>query len=102
MSLQLPERPNLEFLRRQAKAVLRVGRLLRREWRLADAQRALARGYGHKGWAELVSEVRSRVRVTGTASHHSRGKPGSASGAASSPAGIGPLEGSWVSPSGQI
>lgn len=102
MSLQLPERPNLEFLRRHAKAVLQVGRLLRREWRLADAQRALARGYGRKDWAELVSEVRSRVRVTGTRSQLSRGSTVSASGAASSPAAIGPLAGLWVSSSDQV
>src|SRR5687768_5395881 len=57
MSLSLPARPHLDLLKRQAKAALRVGHRLNPEWRLADAQRALARGYGHANWTSLKQAI---------------------------------------------
>ncbi|MBV9759785.1 MAG: ankyrin repeat domain-containing protein [Acidobacteriaceae bacterium] len=53
MPRELPEKPNLAFLRKQAKELLRgMGR-----GRLADAQRALANEYGFPNWAKLKSHV---------------------------------------------
>jgi hypothetical protein len=53
MSRQLPEKPNLEYLRKQAKELLRsMGR-----GKLADAQHTLAREYGFATWAKLRSHV---------------------------------------------
>ncbi len=42
MSRQLPEKPNLEYLKKQAKELLRS----RQQGKLADAQHALAKEYG--------------------------------------------------------
>lgn len=55
MSRQLPERPNLEHLRKQAKELQRTtpGR------KLADAQHVLANEYGFSTWAKLKSHVES-------------------------------------------
>jgi ankyrin repeat protein len=53
MSRQLPERPNLEFLKKQAKELLRSGL----HSKLADAQHALAQEYGFRNWAELKTHV---------------------------------------------
>jgi ankyrin repeat protein len=53
MSRQLPEKPNLEYLRKQAKELLRS----MRQGKLADAQLALAREYGFPTWAELKAHV---------------------------------------------
>lgn len=61
----LPERPNLEHLRRQAKELLKQARngdpsaterVLRggRQLNLASAQRALAREHGLRTWSDLV------------------------------------------------
>lgn len=81
MSRSLPERPNLEQLRKQAKDLLKAQRqgdasvcpVLRRLSRfagasdedvlkarlsLAEAQLALAREYGFKSWAALMRRVR--------------------------------------------
>ena len=77
MSRTLPARPNLEHLRKQAKALLReylagdaaaIASFGRRRPdapppRLADAQRALAREYGFTSWARLKHNVES---LTGT------------------------------------
>lgn len=59
MSRQLPARPNLEHLRNQAKDLLQRQRTLHPEWTLADAQRALARGYGFGSWPLLKQHVES-------------------------------------------
>jgi hypothetical protein len=56
---QLPPRANLEHLKKEAKTVLRVFRRHAVEWRLADAQRAVARGYGFPSWARLKEQVES-------------------------------------------
>jgi ankyrin repeat protein len=53
MSHQLPEKPNLEYLKKQAKELLRsMG-----QGKLADAQHALAHEYGFASWAKLKSHV---------------------------------------------
>ncbi len=56
MSRQLPEKPNLEFLKKEAKQFLRD----RRARKLADAQRILANDYGFATWAKLKSHVELR------------------------------------------
>jgi hypothetical protein len=59
MSQRLPSLPNLEHLRKQAKDVLRVARRRSPDWRLVDAQQALARGYGFSTWADLKVYIES-------------------------------------------
>ncbi len=53
MSRELPATPNLEFLKKQAKALLRT----MQQGKLADAQHALAKEYGFATWAKLKSHV---------------------------------------------
>src|SRR5258708_2260007 len=53
MSRELPETPSLEFLKKQAKALLRN----MRQGKLADAQHALSNEYGFATWAKLKSHV---------------------------------------------
>src|ERR1700742_3347891 len=55
MSRQLPEKPNLEHLKKQAKELLRNRPL----GKLADAQHTLANEYGFATWAKLKSHVES-------------------------------------------
>ncbi len=55
MSRQLPEKPNLEFLKKQAKELLRS----RQHSKLADAQLALSREYGFHSWADLKAHVQA-------------------------------------------
>jgi hypothetical protein len=55
MSRQLPDNPNLEFLKKQAKALLRS----MRQGKLADAQHLLANDYGFTTWAKLKSHVQA-------------------------------------------
>jgi ankyrin repeat protein len=73
MSRTLPERANLEFLTKQAKALLKdakAGDAIAREWlrawgpsgaseqpKLADCQHALAREYGFASWPKLKAHV---------------------------------------------
>jgi ketosteroid isomerase-like protein len=57
MSQRLPVRPNLDQLKRHAKTVLRIARIDRRDWQLADAQRAIALGFGFRNWADLKRRV---------------------------------------------
>ena len=57
MSRQLPEKPNLQFLKKQVKELLRSGQ----HSKLADAQHALAREYGFREWRELKTHVESRT-----------------------------------------
>jgi hypothetical protein len=53
MSRELPSKPNLEHLRKQAKALQRSvpGR------KLADAQQLLATDYGFASWAKVKSFI---------------------------------------------
>ena len=67
MSQRLPSFPNLDLLKKQAKDVLRVSRYRGRVWRLADAQHALARGYGFSSWPYLKRHVESMRRKPGSA-----------------------------------
>ncbi|MDQ2776280.1 MAG: ankyrin repeat domain-containing protein [Acidobacteriota bacterium] len=53
MARQLPQKPNLEFLKKQAKELLRS----MRHGKLADAQHTLANEYGFATWAKLKSHV---------------------------------------------
>lgn len=53
MSRQLPQKPNLEYLKKQAKELLRG----MPHGKLADAQHALANEYGFASWAKLKSHV---------------------------------------------
>ena len=53
MSRELPAKPSLEFLRKQAKQFQRT----MPQGKLADAQHALAREYGFANWARLKSYV---------------------------------------------
>jgi ankyrin repeat protein len=55
MSRQLPEKPNLQFLKKQAKELLRS----RQQGKLADAQLALSREYGFHSWADLKAHVQA-------------------------------------------
>jgi Ser/Thr protein kinase RdoA (MazF antagonist) len=53
----LPDNPNLDHLRRQAKDLLAGLRDFRPEASLADAQASLAQQYGFRGWTDLKAEV---------------------------------------------
>ncbi|GIE93283.1 phosphotransferase enzyme family protein [Paractinoplanes rishiriensis] len=59
----LPDNPNLDHLRRQAKDLLTGLRGIRPEASLADAQTSLAEQYGFRTWTDLKAEVdRTRGR----------------------------------------
>jgi ankyrin repeat protein len=53
MSRQLPANPSLQFLKKQAKALLRD----MQQGKLADAQHILANDYGFASWAKMKSHV---------------------------------------------
>ena len=53
MSHELPAKPSLEYLRKQAKQLQRI----LPQGKLSDAQHALAREYGFSTWARLKSHV---------------------------------------------
>ena len=53
MSRELPRKPNLQHLKKQAKELLRS----MRQGKLADAQHTLANEYGYATWAKLKSHV---------------------------------------------
>lgn len=57
MSRELPERPSLDHLRKQAKVLLRELRRRDPAAQLTTAQHALAREYGFAGWRELRAHV---------------------------------------------
>lgn len=57
MSRDLPERPSLDHLRKQAKVLLRELRRRDPDAKLTAAQHALARTYGFSSWQELKSHV---------------------------------------------
>jgi hypothetical protein len=59
MSRDLPEQPNLDYLKKQAKDRLARLRQQSRTAKLADAQHALAREYGFRSWAALKAHVES-------------------------------------------
>jgi hypothetical protein len=59
MSSELPERPNFDHLKKQAKDRLIKLRQRAPGAQLADAQHALAREYGFQSWAALKAHVES-------------------------------------------
>ena len=56
----LPDNPNLDHLRRQAKGLLAGLRDFRPDASLADAQASLAEQYGFRTWTDLKAEVDRR------------------------------------------
>ena len=68
MTQRLPSLPNLGHLKKQAKDILRVSRQRSLSWRLADAQHALAHGYGFPSWLELKIHVESVRQQRGAGS----------------------------------
>ncbi len=63
MSRRLPARPNLEDLKKQAKASLREARQHTPLTRLSDVQHALAREYGFATWPALRAHVEALITV---------------------------------------
>ena len=57
MHRALPDRPSLEYLRKEAKELLRTLHEQRPVAKLADAQHALARQYGFTSWVRLKRHV---------------------------------------------
>jgi len=57
MPRELPQLPNLEHLKKQAKLRLRKLKERKPEAKLADAQRLLAREYNFASWAKLKAQV---------------------------------------------
>ena len=57
MSRHLPDRPHLEFLKKEAKALLDTMQRTAPAAQLADAQHALARDYGFASWPKLKAHV---------------------------------------------
>lgn len=57
MSRALPERPNLDHLKKQAKDLLPELQAAKRGARLADAQHAIATSYGFASWPKLKDHV---------------------------------------------
>ncbi|HEY4219174.1 MAG TPA: hypothetical protein VGM67_18655 [Gemmatimonadaceae bacterium] len=60
MSMELPERPQLDFLKRRAKERLAELRAANANAKLAEAQRVVARDYGFSSWRALKAEVDRR------------------------------------------
>ena len=61
----LPQRPSLEHLRNEAKALLKVQRESAPDRSLGQAQRTVARRYGFSGWRSLKRYVDAVVDVGG-------------------------------------
>jgi hypothetical protein len=64
MSRSLPERPNLDHLKHQAKDLLRELQTRAPDTQLADALHALAREYGFRTWPELKEHVTALPRIS--------------------------------------
>jgi hypothetical protein len=60
----LPDRPSIDFLRKEAKDLLAVLRDTSPTASLADAQRGLAGEYGVRDWPALKAEVERRLAAT--------------------------------------
>jgi hypothetical protein len=61
----LPDSPNLEHLRQQAKDLLPQLRTMRQGASLSDAQALVAEQYGFRTWPDLKAEVERRTAATG-------------------------------------
>jgi hypothetical protein len=57
----LPDRPSIDYLRKEAKDLLAVLRESNPDASLADAQRAVAAEYGERDWPALKAEVERRI-----------------------------------------
>ena len=79
MSSALPNRPSLEYLKKQARERLRELRVRLPGTQLADAQHTIAREYGFASWAKLKSHVdavtASREAVRPASATHSSSSP---------------------------
>jgi len=64
VSRQLPPRPNPEYLRKQAKALLEELRQQNPAAQLSDAQHALAHQYGFANWPLLMEQVTASATVS--------------------------------------
>ena len=54
----LPARPSLEYHKKQAKSLLKAARLHDHpDWKLADAQRAVAQSYGFVSWPRFRRHI---------------------------------------------
>jgi hypothetical protein len=60
MSLNLPERASIEYLKKIAKERLAALRVSHPAARLADAHSAVAREYGFSSWRALTAEIDRR------------------------------------------
>ena len=61
MSRDLPPRPNLDHLKKQAKELLQTLKQQDSDAQLADAQHALAREYGFASWPRLKAHIDSET-----------------------------------------
>jgi hypothetical protein len=61
MSRDLPENPNIQHLRKQAKGLLEDLRAQSPDAKLADALHAVAKEHGFATWPQLKEHVESRV-----------------------------------------
>ena len=67
MPRTLPLNPNLDHLKKQAKALLPALRRRNPAAKLADAQRAIAASYGFGDWTGLKAHVENAVAARGSA-----------------------------------
>jgi len=63
MSRQLPDFPNLEHLKKQAKELLQELQQANPSVQLADAQQVVAREYGFASWPKLKAHIESTTRL---------------------------------------
>jgi hypothetical protein len=111
MSRQLPPQSNLEYLKKQAKDLLRDMRQRDPASKLADAQRAIAREYGFTSWPKLKAHLDSLPRPATSAAAlvaapsqggdvdgvaPARGAPPSASRPGAEPEKKNPFVGAWT------
>jgi hypothetical protein len=81
MSRDLPDNPNLEHLKKQAKALLDTLRERQPDATLTDAQHVLARDYGFASWPKLKAHVEEAVATGGAAPPERKGQPPASGGA---------------------
>ena len=74
MSRHLPDRPNLEFLKKEAKALLEALQQRDPSAQLTDAQHALARDYGFASWPKLKAHVDAAAATAAARPHPLAGR----------------------------
>jgi hypothetical protein len=87
----LPDRPSLEYLKKEAKELLRSLQQ-RRVARLADAQHALARQYGFASWTQLKRHVEGAAPAASPFAGHWKANPDKSKPPAASPFRIATLQ----------